>query len=236
MVVSHLLVSWVQVLGLVVGLFGSFYLEIGLFGKKNMPWLSALLPAAASGLGLLLLYSSTVVGQFVNAVLRLGNRHPPQPTSLVWFAWFCGVGTLAYYYFFGALLAKRQASGDKYSTFWGRFKFYRRFKSLDPLANLYLDRKGAGVMVLVLAFGTIVIIGVTTFLYLNGADTSDRLNNALHIGGGIAVLYVGQMIMMASVQISDPEQLKKIGFILSALAILTQFVPPVLDLLNISVK
>jgi hypothetical protein len=50
MLVSHYLVSLIQVVGLVVGLLGFFYLSLGLFDRSSLRWFRPLLAATAFAL------------------------------------------------------------------------------------------------------------------------------------------------------------------------------------------
>jgi len=58
MSISHYWVSGIQVAGLIVGLYGFFFLSIGVFGVKSIPWFRALLPATGAALGSILIYLS----------------------------------------------------------------------------------------------------------------------------------------------------------------------------------
>src|SRR6476469_7683122 len=53
MPVSHTVVSWIQVVGLSIGLDG-FFLSFSALSKTSTPWFRALLPATGMGLGVLL--------------------------------------------------------------------------------------------------------------------------------------------------------------------------------------
>ena len=213
MVINHYWVSWFQFIGLFVGLFGFFYLEIGIFGDKNAPWISALLPAFAMGLGMLLLLTSNSVGQLLSAVSPHGANWEN------WIPWAFAVTFFLQAWWLAAQSARRRTRWDRPG---GASEGRVRMRLLDLLVGG--------------AFWIIVTIGVTTVLFLSGEHSSDRLTNALHIGGGVVLLILGEVALFSIPRLRDNEKLRWIGFILSAIAILTQFIPPVLDLLNISVK
>ncbi len=86
MVVSHYVVSWIQVVGLIVGLYGFFFLSIPIFGEGSVRWLRPFLPAVAVGLGMFI--------PFVSAPAGVGGD---LPVPLV----FIVVGASAFAYYIG---------------------------------------------------------------------------------------------------------------------------------------
>ena len=51
---SQHLVNWIQIGGLIAGLYGFFFLSISIFGENSTPWFRALLPATAVGMGFII--------------------------------------------------------------------------------------------------------------------------------------------------------------------------------------
>jgi hypothetical protein len=199
MVVSQHLVSWIQVAGLILGLYGFFFLSISLFGNKNARWFSALLPA--SGLGL--------------SGLLVATGFPGLPlvvSDLV--VVITGVGFFVAGYWLGV-------------DSWRRWDSEVSAEQMIRARNLLLILWPlmAVVLVAVVAFNAIVLQSSSVFI-----DYQIRFVVGF-------VLLVGTVTLLLSLPKSlGAGRLLGLGFILSLFAILTQFIPPVLDLLSITIR
>ncbi len=186
MEVSHYLVSWIQVSGLIVGLYGFFFLTIPIFGDGTIRWFRALLPAAAVGLGYLV------------ALAQPGRQLLPS-----WLLWVSVVG---------AATAAYSASSQKtVRRYWFAF--------------------GWAIVGLVLVLDGIFIVSLLA--HQSGTDT---IPNILSVNIGGLLAGCGYLLIVLLPRILGEKGLLKLGVLLSGLAILTQFLPPVLDLLNISIR
>jgi hypothetical protein len=178
MPITHL-VAWSQVLGLVVGLLGSFYLALGVFGKDDVNYFRPLLPAVAAALSTPLLWSFA-----------------PAQMPLPWVLAFVVVNA-----FFGYFIGLK-----------------------DPLP--FMDSQQYQVMRtgtrLVAALG--IIIGIAA-----GLTRIPGLQFWVFTLANWALLF----LISDATRTLDKELLKRIGFAASVFAVATQFIPPVLDLLNI---
>lgn len=199
MAVSHYLVSWIQVGGLIVGLYGFFFLSLGIFGDKSIPWFRALLPAAGMGLGSFVAIEATVVG-------RHTSLFPAVP-------WIAGLLVFGEAYGIGVLVVRKSHSAT--------------------------NRVRAGRMLRLARIVTIVCISLATVfgcIYFVGGTNSGTAVYVVIFSAGLILLVWAEVLVFAIPQIAQEALLAKLGFILSALAILTQFLPPVLDLLNIPIR
>lgn len=211
MAVSHSVVSWIQVGGLIIGLYGFFFLSISIFGDTSARWFAALLPALASGLGALL-YTSAYSPSSEPAV-----SIPPS-----WVAWLVTLLSFAYGYWIG-LPPKNPTPRNVLDN--KLHKFIVVSKHVFVIWTI-----GVAVCGLLLA-GALLIAR-----HLQGKSlTQHESFDAIAFGG--AILYMAALVS----EYWLPRMLKggrllKLGFFLSTIAILTQFLPPVLDLLGIAVK
>lgn len=202
MSVSHTVVSWIQVLGLIVGLYGFFFVSIGMFGDTSARWFAALLPALASGLGALLYTLQT---------------------SASWVTWLATAFSFAYGYWIG-LPPKHPIP----RTILNKSKLYR-FLTMSKNVTI-IWAVGVAASGLLLA-GILFIVRHTAGKSLTQHESFE----AIAFGGAVLILvaFVSEYWLPRVLQ---PRILSLLGFTLSVLAILTQFIPPVLDLLNIPVK
>jgi hypothetical protein len=202
MSVSHTVVSWIQVIGLVIGLDGFFFLSFSVFGKTSTPWFRSLLPATGMGLGILL-WSRT-------DLMMLDNPWPPA------IGWGVAIFFIAWTYFAASIGI----------TF--------RLKDVDTFADKLVTYSIRGSLVLMTIL-YVVVLGIIAFLAITGTLHSDDIRSFGFLTAMVLVLWSLISVDLLPRTVTD-ARLQKIGFLLSALAILTQFIPPVLDLVNISVR
>lgn len=202
MSVSHTVVSWVQVIGLIIGLDGFFFLSFSIFGKTSTPWFRALLPATGMGLGLLL-WSQ-------NAYMMVVN---PQLTSIGW-----SVAIL--------LVAWTYVAASIGFTF--------RLKDIDAFADRLVTFTIRGSFALMTLL-YVLILGHTVFQVVTGTLGGTDARSFGFLTAAVLVVWSLLSVDLLPRALTD-VRLQKVGFVLSALAILTQFIPPVLDLLNITIK
>lgn len=202
MSVSHTVVSWIQVIGLVIGLDGFFFLSFSVFGKASTPWFRSLLPATGMGLGVLL-WSQ-------NDYMMVANPWPP---AIGW-----GVAIfLVVWTYVAALIG---------ITF--------RLKDVDTFADKLVTYSIRSSMVL-LPLCYAVILGHTVFQVVTGTLGKEDARSFGFLTAVVLVFWSLISVDLLPRTLTD-VRLQKVGFVLSAAAILTQFIPPVLDLLNITVK
>lgn len=197
MTVSHYLVSGIQVAGLVVGLFGLFYLSLGLFGKTGTSLLLALLPAGAGGIAFGFIGAEIPLAGA--GVSLLGGGNP-----LVFGLLFAVLGFIVMYG--QALVAQRSDGLNR-----------RRYSQIS-----------------LVAFIVIAVLSIVDTL-LRPVAGEDVPALALRMVPGVAGGAIGiamTWLLYATPRLSE-RRLQSIGFVASTLAALTQFIPPVLDLLNI---
>jgi hypothetical protein len=182
MVVSHYVVSWIQVVGLLIGLMGLFYLSLPVFRDSALKYLRPALPA-------MVLAILSAVGPFM--VTIPGQGHDPATVISTMVVCFLGGYFIGYH---------SQGEG-------------RRGYAVGGFAVLVL----------------IIFVGVTA---LAGGSLSAALPSFVY-DVLAALCFVGAVILPARL---TKDHVQYIGVIVSVLAVLTQFIPPVLDLLNIPIK
>lgn len=198
---SHTVVSWIQVIGLIVGLYGFFFLSISIFGDTSARWFAALLPALASGLGALL--------------YTLQN-------SASWVTWLATIFSFAYGYWIG-LSPKNPAPRNVLNN----SKLYKFIAVSKNVTAIW----AAAAAICGLLLATILFIA----RHVEGQSlTQHESAEAIAFGGAILFLaaFVSEYWLPRVLQ---PRILSSLGFVLSVLAVLTQFIPPVLDLLNVPI-
>jgi uncharacterized BrkB/YihY/UPF0761 family membrane protein len=201
MSVSHYVVSGIQVAGLILGLYGFFFLSITTFGENSTRWIRSILPASAATLGVY------VVGA---AFPRFEN-------------WLFGsyaliVGIITYF-------VSAQITAENEATLTIRERLARKLFRQAAVGILVTLLIGVGV-----GFG----IGLIVLGPIAVTRPHDLLGLLLFVGSLIVV----PLILLGALslpRILTPDRLEMLGFLLTLLAILTQFIPPVLDLLNITI-
>jgi len=183
MVVSHYVVSWIQVIGVAVGLLGFFYVSIGLFGKAAPSLLRPLLPALALA----------IVGTVGPLVVQVPGQGRDPVTTIVTAIVCFGAG-----YFMGYYSQSPQPANKNKAKSVGRF--------IIPV---------------------LLGIQVVTFL-LPGTAVSLTIFSIVLSAAVLAALYLPALL--------TERTMITIGSVATVLAFLTQFIPPMLDLLNIPIR
>lgn len=195
------LVSVIELLGLVIGLLGFFYLSLsgGMFGKRGPSLIRPILPGLAFALSIELVR---------NTVPPLGFTDDPRTLSVQSLAvrtlWSFALG------YFTAFLSQREFNSKQ--------KFFKLFVSYNVVGIV----SGAADLI---------------WQYVRGGERVPlSISVLLH---AIAFL-VGAVVLLDVILIIGPVLLnervmKNIGIIATILAILAQFLPPMLDLLNIPI-
>ena len=186
MSVNHYVVSWIQVLGLVVGLLGFFYVSVGLFGKAGKSLLRPLLPALALAI-------VGAVGPLVVSIPGQGR----DPVTVLVTALVC----FAAGYFMGYFGQKPQRDA--------RMEVFR-------LAS----------------FGFVVVAIMAVVVLLEWQVPSEVVALAVFIAVFVVVVWV---TLELPAHLTERHVIQ-IGIVATVLAFLTQFIPPLLDLLNISIR
>ncbi len=193
MTISQHLVSWILIVGLILGLYGFFFLSTGIFGSKSIPWFRMLLPATGMALGAFLFGS----------YLDLGTVFDILPVPVLF-----SVVTFVLVYFLGRYMPTESESEAR--------------RTLRQIVGFAVFNTIVG----------IVVIAISVAAYQMGSATIEDL--WLGIRGGIGwSLYFWMALPIFLPRMLSEQRLVKVGFLLSAIAILTQFIPPVLDVLNI---
>lgn len=203
MSVSHTFVSWIQVIGLIVGLYGFFFVSVSIFGDKNARWFSALLPASGMGVGLLVWMS----GMSVSPIIYV-------PAALLVFVTF--------YVAAAHIRMENMVIDDKD----------------DPSGLMRKLSKLLFVTTVTITIPTLVLLvwaGIAPSNHVSASQAASDSAILRILAGGVMILW-GVILIYSLPKSLESPQLLKLGFVLSVLAVLTQFIPPVLDLLNIPVK
>jgi hypothetical protein len=211
MVVSHYVVSSIQVAGLVVGLLGFFYLSLTLFGRTGFNLFRPLLPASAVAIAVSFMTLNIIT------------------SAEIWKAAAIGVigFVAAYWLACGAQFEKRKPevvrTGPPLSHSHEGIDQEHHSSNLRPAYS--------NVSILVLRVLPLALSAAFVILVASSGSTS----------GGQLILLVAIVEMFLYwpaelVPMLSQRRLQYVGFTLSILAILTQFIPPVLDLLNIPVR
>lgn len=187
--VSHYWIDGIQVVGLIVGLYGLFFLSISVLGKESAPYLAALLSATA--------------GALAGGVL-LAPFQVARPLYLAYVVGYSGFG-----YGVGLIASPYARAGTR---------------ALE-----------IGGWVILLALLTMV--GVMLGAQVTGTyhyPSFKGLTLVAFIGGSLLylVLSIGGMLYFGSASVT---RLQRLGLALSAVALLTQFIPPVLGMFGIKV-
>ncbi len=191
MEVNHYLVSGIQVVGLIVGLIGFFYLSLSLFGATGVNFIRPLLPAAAS---------ATLGGlAFGFAVPRAGN---------------VGVA-IAILFIVGYGLGYLSQPGRTRPLDLG---IIVRFVLASVIGNVVAS-----------ALEQVAKTGLTP-------QTTASLVNTAVFSISVLGVTIAAVAPIAAIRYLSTTRLQYVGFTASVLAILTQFIPPVLDLLNIPIR
>jgi hypothetical protein len=197
MVVNHYVVSWIQVIGLVVGLLGFFYASVGLFGKAGSRFLRPLLPALALAI-------LGAVGPLLVSIP--GQGRDPVTVLLTTLVYFAAGYFMAY--------------------------FSQKPRPFVAFGNQALQANARREVVRLASFGIVVIAVVVVVVLVEWqAPTSD-----LSFAGFVAMFAV---LIWATVELPmrlNERAIIAIGVVTTVLAVLTQFIPPVLDLLNIPIR
>lgn len=227
MVISHYLVSWIQVGGLIVGLYGFFFLSISVFGTRSTPWFRALLPASGVMLGLLIAFTAPD-----SSAHNSGEAIP-------WWLW----SMLPILFLLLYITAAKTRTETFPSTPSG---------DTDPEVNnsassinqsaMRRKKSARSLDIMLLLFGssmTLVLmgcVGSAVLASLRAGQPVSYLAFYLTVSGGLALAFWGEVLVVYVPRFLNEKRLLMLGFILSMFAILTQFIPPALDLLNSSVS
>lgn len=206
---SQHLISWIQVGGLILGLYGFFLLSYETLSGKTGPWFAAFLPATAVCIG---------------AVALLGALDNPSNNLLFLFAPNNA-----------ATLARVRATIPEYGLAGFVFGYVYSVYQLLTTPKTPRVRFLALRLALVFVLASLVGVGLVALLYVNFWSGGGSLSGFLVISGTMTLLILGESLAATGPMILSRESLPKWGFALTAIAILTQFIPPVLDVLNIAV-
>ncbi len=199
MSVSHTVVSWIQVIGLIIGLDGFFFLSLSIFGKTSTPWSRALLPATGVGLGVLLVAQTDPL------------LVPSSVPSVI--GWVIGLFFVVWTYIAASLGMTLRVSKDNQPS--------ERISTFAIVGGISL-----ATICYVIAAAVAVVQIVTGHLMGADARSFGSLTGMMLVGWSLAALN-------RLPRTFTEDRLQKVGSVLSAIAILTQFIPPVLDLLNV---
>jgi hypothetical protein len=214
-------VAWTQVAGLMVGLFGLFFVSVDIVGDTFTRWLIALLPATGIGLGWLLIFLP--LAPQIASLIQL-------PVSQSGFRWF-QVG-LAAYCFLGGYFATVLYGGARI-----RRKQRAKTDSSSPTIISNAERFGRITGRLTVAMPAALLPAiVTVILYLNHTLHDSSLQTAIVIDVGWFV-YTWCYVVVAQLPLNlEGKQLQRIGIVMTVLAVITQFIPPVVELVSASFK
>lgn len=205
--VSRYLVDGIVIAGLLAGTLGVFYLSMGFFGKHRVSYLRPLLPAV------------TLPGLLMLLVISHPTLEHTRTRCLL------------------TLCAPVSAPATRQSQVAGLVVIgLSTYLLAYTLQFLRPDVAGSHFRVVEILWAVVIVIGgLTSFtfvLFLFGNSFVAAIVGATYFAG----LYVAlAALVLGSIRLSE-EQLKVIGLILTFVGIATQFLPPILDLLNISVK
>lgn len=201
-------VAWSQVAGLMVGLFGLFFVSVDIVGDTFTRWLIALLPATGVGLGWALLFVP-----LTPVLASMSQTHFSQ-SDLRWFQ----VGIVFMSFFAGydmTLMFLRT-----------REKRMQRAKSesSSPIISRGEERVARIIAVILVAVLPAII---TLFLYLNHTLNDGSVQTAIVLDIGWAI-YTGCFFVLARMPLNfNGKRLQTIGIGLTVFAVITQFFPPV---------
>lgn len=198
---SQHVVSFIEVLGLAIGLLGFFYLSLsgGMFGERGPSIIRPILPGLALAVSFSLAYY---------ALPPLGFTGEPHSLSLQSLAVQTLVPFVAGYFF---AFFSQQESYVK-----------RQFFTDLGIYSALMFVSGAAANI---------------FQYVNGGDRIPlSVGVLLHaLANLIGVILVMNLTVFVGPVLLKERVMKTIGIVATILAILAQFLPPVLDLLNIPI-
>lgn len=182
MVVSHYVMSWIQVIGLLIGLMGVFYLSLPVFPDSALKYLRPLLPATALAI-------LGAIGPFMFSIPGQGH----DPASVV--------STMVVSFLGGYFISYQSHDGN---------------------------RRTSGVVV----FALFALVAMVVLTAVVGGSLVAALPSVL-FDLIVVLCFLAAILLPAHL---TKDRVQYIGIVATILAVLTQFVPPVLDLLNISIR
>lgn len=226
MIISHYLISWVQVAGLIATLYGFFYLSsMEVFGTKSIYIFRPLLPALATGLSFTIF---TKFAEYVNnapTLLALLWTRLPIPIVVVFIGSFlCGL-------MFAALIEElRTSKGEE--VIWPLL--YPMVKPIcKPIYNIYKDHRREMIRTLLgIYLFSIVLSG--TLVLLHWVPSSYFIAVVLQVPIYLLVIASLTLLIMSPRYLSK-DRLINLGFFLSVFGILTSFLPAILDVTGITI-